>query len=286
MRKRRKSMLKGALLLLVLAFAAVTAYYYAQHRVAKIRYPVENYIETPEFGLFIKYVEKVDYEVRHLDREFSGFSEFLLNGRLPWTLARGILWLDYFYSDPYKDLDGLYHYSIHCEVFTSEAGMDKELFDSLEEVLAITLQGRESGMAYSSPTGSSYRQSDDSNVREWVLRYEWKPDFTPSKLVVALPATGEVEEAPVLGSGDILRVNVFNKAELSMQDRPADRVLSAHLREELGMTGPLVRIVHEEDGGGSTFRGEAVSSSPEQQGETASRMLVYEDYRWQVGLSD
>jgi len=124
---RKKGVLKWVLLVTLGTWLIVTVFFYFQHRIQVDTYDVGEYIEFDECSVYVKNVERYNYEKNYRDYP-ENLGKLLSKLKLPMKMSETIMKIGYFYSQPYHIEKELYKYKVNCEIILTPESVDSKYF--------------------------------------------------------------------------------------------------------------------------------------------------------------
>jgi hypothetical protein len=170
---KKKVILKWVLLVTLGIWLIVSVFFYFQHRIQIDTYYIGEYIEFDEFSIFIKNIERYNFEENRMN-----YPDNILKLELPLKITQAILEINYFYSKPYDIDEELYKYKVNCEIIFSQEYSDSEGFDkNIYDKISIGVYNEESTSL--NPTyGYQSQYSSNVNVIQYSGSGDWKENYS------------------------------------------------------------------------------------------------------------
>lgn len=170
---KKRGIIKWILLSIISIWIIISTFFYFQHRIQVDTYYIGKYIEFDEFSVFVKNVEKYNFENnRHK------YPDALFKLNLPWKITKAISKINYFYSKPYSFNKESYKYNVNCEIIFNPDSINKEYkLDNINKMMSIEVYN-EALASVGKLSESRMQYESNSNVMIYTKIGNWNENFS------------------------------------------------------------------------------------------------------------
>jgi len=171
---KKKGVLKWVLLVTLGTWLIVTVFFYFQHRIQVDTYYIGEYIEFDEFSVYVKNIERYNYELLN----YRDYPEILRKLKLPLKMSQAIMKISYFYSQPYHIEKGVYKYRVNCEIIYNTESIDWT-YVSLEIYDKFSMGTyNEASSSLEPPNIGGSSMAGNMNIIHYEFKADWEEAYS------------------------------------------------------------------------------------------------------------